>query len=375
MRILLTISDLGVVGGAERVVTNLANLFTELGYEADILSFFGAERDIAYIPNPRVKILYKYRVSQEQFEQEKARQMRSFWGRVYYKNFSKLVLSHWAKKHCKGYDVIISSENLFFPYFRVYGTRYYRMEHREFAHFYAKCLHQSRTPHRISLFDMLIVLSARELALWQNLHKNVCIIPNFLPTLPTQTTDYTQKIVLSVGRMDSGDQKGFFRLIDIWEMVVKQTQADSQNGWQLHIVGDGVLRQELQKTIQSKGLQDSIILKPFTKNIEQEYLNASVYVMSSHNEGFGMVLIESASYGLPAIAFDIATGPSDIILDSHTGYLIADNDLQAYADKLQTLMRDEALRENLGRQAKERVAECFSKEAIARVWQTIIEQK
>ncbi|WP_394986565.1 glycosyltransferase, partial [uncultured Helicobacter sp.] len=203
-------------------------------------------------------------------------------------------------------------------------------------------------------------------------HKNVCIIPNFLPTLPTQTTDYTQKIVLSVGRMDSGDQKGFFRLIDIWEMVVKQTQADSQNGWQLHIVGDGVMREKIQAKIESKGLQDSVILKPFTKDIEQEYLQASIYAMSSYYEGLPMVLIESTSYGLPAIAFDIATGPSDIILDSHTGYLIADNDLQAYADKLQTLMRDEALRENLGRQAKERVAECFSKEAIARVWEEIL---
>ena len=132
------------------------------------------------------------------------------------------------------------------------------------------------------------------------------------------------------------------------------------------------MREEIQARIESKGLQDSVILKPFTTNIAQEYLSASVYVMSSHYEGFGMVLIESASYGLPAIAFDIATGPSDIILDSHTGYLVADEDLEAYAGKLVELMSDKALRENLGRQAKERVVECFSKQAIIPLWEEIL---
>ncbi len=147
---------------------------------------------------------------------------------------------------------------------------------------------------------------------------------------------------------------------------------DGVFGWQLHIVGDGAMREEIQARIESKGLQDSILLKPFTTNIAQEYLGASVYAMVSHSEGLPMVLIESASYGLPAIAFDIATGPSDIILDSHTGYLVADGDLEAYAGKLVELMSDKALRENLGRQAKERVVECFSKQAIIPLWEGIL---
>ena len=82
-----------------------------------------------------------------------------------------------------------------------------------------------------------------------------------------------------------------------------------------------------------------------------------------------------ASYGLPAIAFDIATGPSDIILDSHTGYLVADEDLEAYAGKLVELMSDKALRENLGKQAKERVAREFSKKAIMPLWEEILQTK
>ena len=356
-KILLTIADITTGGGTERVVVNLANMLVELGYEVEILSFFGA-RDLCYGIDERVRLTIMYKQSEENFMRRRGL------AKYYVKYLFKVVLSvrMWWRYRV---DCIISNDWTFTPFVIHRHTRYIKVLHLNFT----------RYNKRNSYFDTLVLLSHTQSALYRPFHPHIKVIPNFLPTLPTQTTDYTQKIVLSVGRMDSGDQKGFFRLIDIWEMVVKQTQTDSQNGWQLHIVGDGVLRQELQKTIQSKGLQDSIILKPFTKDIEQEYLNASIYVMSSHNEGFGMVLIESASYGLPAIAFDIATGPSDIILDSHTGYLIADNDLQAYADKLQTLMRDEALRENLGRQAKERVAECFSKEAIARVWEEVLVKK
>ena len=80
---------------------------------------------------------------------------------------------------------------------------------------------------------------------------------------------------------------------------------DNLTQWQLIIVGDGVLKKELESKIKALNLQESVILKPFTKQIEKEYLSASIYAMSSHFEGFPMVLLESASYGLAPISFDI----------------------------------------------------------------------
>ena len=171
--------------------------------------------------------------------------------------------------------------------------------------------------------------------------------------------------------MVEGDQKDFFRLVDIWEIV----QRDLRFGeWKLHIVGDGLLKEQIQEKIKTKNLQDSIILKPFTNQIEQEYLQASIYVMTSLFEGLPMVLIESASFSLPQISFDINTGPSDIIENEKSGFLVEDNDLEGYAEKLKALMQDQNLRESMGKRAKEIAQEKFSKEVIMKKWFELFER-
>ena len=158
------------------------------------------------------------------------------------------------------------------------------------------------------------------------------------------------------------------------EIAVRYNKNLDFKEWQLIIVGDCVLKKELESKIKALNLQESVILKPFTKQIEKEYLNASIYAMSSHFEGFGMVLAEASSYALPCIAFDIKAGPSDIIADEKSGFLVADNDLQGYADKLMLLMRDENLRQNFGTKAKQVVSEKFSKEVVMKEWQGLFDE-
>lgn len=122
--------------------------------------------------------------------------------------------------------------------------------------------------------------------------------------------------------------------------------------WSLVIVGSGKLKEQIKSKIKAKNLSDSIILKPFTKDIESQYLSASIYAMASHFEGFGMVLAEASSYALPCIAFDIATGPSDIIESNVSGYLIKDNDINSYTKRLLELMSNESKRKAMGKKAK-----------------------
>lgn len=229
-------------------------------------------------------------------------------------------------------------------------------------------------------YDAVVILSSVEKAKWLQHHSLVRVIPNFLPQIPSLNTTYSQKVVLSVGRMDEGDQKGFLRLLDIWKIVqdklakLADLSPKDNAQWKLIIVGDGVLKKELESKIKALNLQESVILKPFTKQIEKEYLSASIYAMSSHFEGFGMVLAEASSYALPCVAFDVKTGPSDIIADEKSGFLVADNDLQGYADKLMLLMRDENLRQNFGTKAKQIVSEKFSKEVVMKEWFSLFEE-
>ena len=116
--------------------------------------------------------------------------------------------------------------------------------------------------------------------------------------------------------------------------------------------GRGCVKKAMEDKITTYHLSSTTLIKPFSNDVEKEYLSASIYAMSSYSEGFGMVLIESASYALPSIAFDITSGPSDIIENEKSGFLIEDGNLKDYADKLQVLMRDEKLRKTMGENAK-----------------------
>ncbi|HFP7709165.1 TPA: glycosyltransferase, partial [Campylobacter jejuni] len=220
---------------------------------------------------------------------------------------------------------------------------------------------------RNDYFDNLVILSNKQINEWKKYHKNINVIPNFIPFISEKTSDYKQKNILSIGRMTSNDEKGFLRLIEIWKMVQKDKKYQN---WTLTIVGEGELKNTIKEKIKENKLKN-IILKPFTKEIEKEYLNASIYVMTSKWEGFGMVLIESANYQFPSIAFDINTGPSDIIENEKSGFLINDGDLDGFANKLYVLMDDENLRKTMGGVPKDIVETKFSKEVIIQKWEKL----
>ena len=411
MKILLTIEDISYGRGAERVTVNLANALCECGHEVSILSFYQRHPKLPYTDiNPSVKLFFRYNYEQSIAQEESKKQ---FFKGFYYKNIHKLILSYELKS--ADYDFIISSGFAYFPYFKNKKTKYIKIIHTNFH----------RYSSRNALFDTLAVLSTKELDIWQGYHNFVRVIPNFLPKFPSQSTNCAQKRVLAVGSLSK--EKGFLRLLDIWKIVQdiinnpslhesaphchsersarheaknpKKIHKDNKNSldssatlspqndksldsrnddnltqWRLIIVGDGVLKKELESKIKALNLQESVILKPFTKQIEKEYLSASIYAMSSHFEGFGMVLAEASSYALPCVAFDVKTGPSDIIADEKSGFLVEDNDLQGYADKLMLLMRDENLRENFGTKAKQVVSEKFSKEVVMKEWQGLFDE-
>ena len=357
-KIFLLISDITTFGGMQRVVSNLCNLLCS-HYEITLISCYKANETLPATYNfpTNVKIIYFNEIYSD-FK------LDSFWDKVKFSYRINQLLPNDSRN-------ILIVNNLLYPFVKKKSTIYIRLFHNSFENAYKKYLYKKPLfPPRIALFDKLIVLSSKELNHWQKLHKNIEVIPNFLPSIPKESSPLQSKIVLSVGRMDKGDQKGFFRLVDVWEIVQKDLRFGE---WKLHIVGDGLLKEQIQEKIKTKNLQDSIILKPFTNTIEQEYLQASIYVMTSHFEGLPMVLVESASFGLPQISFDINTGPSDIIENEKSGFLIPDGDLEGYAEKLKTLMQNQNLRESMGKRAKEIAQEKFSKEVILLKWQKMFD--
>lgn len=352
MKILLTANDITIFGGIERVLVNLSNVLIEKGYEVKILSFYRENDTTPYPLDSGVKI--------EFFPNIKNIHTKNILKRVFNKIFYRFFVAHKMKKLYAEYDIIIYN-CYFFPFFKNKHTRYIKIIHGYMKNF------KPTNIFRYKFFDCIVLLSSKQQLLeWQKHHKNVKIIPNFLPSMPEKMANLSQKVVLSVGRLYK--EKGFLRLIESWDLICKQ---EKYKDWKLHIVGGGELEQEIKIKIKEKNLQEFIELKPFTKEIEKEYLSASIYAMTSFFEGFGMVLIEASSYALPCIAFDVPVGPSAIIENEKTGFLIEDNNLKEFASKLCFLMDNEDLREQMGKAARLRIQENFSKEVVMKQWEEL----
>lgn len=369
-RILITLKDITEAGGGERVGVNLANAFAQdLGQKVQIVSFFRSQEKPCYALDSTLTCTYLCNA--------KAKSKNPLIT-LLNKTLFRLIFSYRVHKLAQKSDIILANDGWFVPLFKD-KTCFFKNSQNPHKPLYIRLWHLNapkKMRKKLALFDTLVIPSSKELSLWQRYHNFVRVIPNFLPQIPSLNTTYSQKVVLSVGRMDEGDQKGFLRLLDIWKILAQNKKFECEfQKWQLIIVGDGVLKKELESKIKALNLQESVILKPFTKQIEKEYLSASIYAMSSHFEGFGMVLAEASSYALPCIAFDIKAGPSDIIADEKSGFLVEDNDLQGYADKLMLLMRDENLRQNFGTKAKQVVSEKFSKEVVMKEWQGLFDEQ
>ena len=180
-------------------------------------------------------------------------------------------------------------------------------------------------------------------------------------------SDVSPHRVIAVGRLDY--QKGFDRLIQAWELIQK---SGRYSDWQLDIFGQGEWRKMLQQAVDDKGLSDSVLINQPTQDIGKEYAGSSMLVMSSHYEGFPMVMIEAMACGLPVVSFDYKCGPRDIIQDGQNGLIVTDGDIQGLADAMMRLMNDESLRKQMSERAK-KVVDIYSEKTVMKQWTELFE--
>lgn len=142
------------------------------------------------------------------------------------------------------------------------------------------------------------------------------------------------KKILSVGRLTY--QKNFESLIEVAKNV-----TEKHPDWTFDIYGEGELREELQQKIDENNLTDKIHLKGQVNNLYSLYNEYSMLVMTSRYEGFPMTLLESMANGLPLIAFDVPTGPNEIIIENINGYLIKPFEIKSMCKKINYLIENE----------------------------------
>lgn len=196
----------------------------------------------------------------------------------------------------------------------------------------------------INKYDEFIVLNDIEKIQWKK-HK-VKVISNPLSFYSAQVSDLENKKVISVGRLEY--EKGFDILIEVWKLVV-----DKHKDWILEIYGEGSLKEELEKKIKKLKLENNLFLKGLSNNIKEKYLESSICVISSRTEGFGMVLIEAMTCGLPLVSFDCPFGPKTIISDGIDGFLCENENVGKMAERINYLIEEKEVRKSFGKKAKE----------------------
>lgn len=191
--------------------------------------------------------------------------------------------------------------------------------------------------------DLVIVLTEADKKSWD--FKKSIVIPNPQTIESDQVSDLDNKQVLALGRLDK--MKGFDKLIKSWNIVVK-----IRPDWKLKICGAGSEFENLRHQIVHLDLTSQIELTNQFMPVIPEFLNSSIFVLTSQMEAFGNVLVEAKVCGLPSVAFDAPNGPREIIINNVDGYIVPLNDVEVLAQKLLLLISNESLRKEMGRMAK-----------------------
>ena len=147
-----------------------------------------------------------------------------------------------------------------------------------------------------------------------------------------------EKWIITVGRL--APEKGLEYLLKVARRVLKK-----HSDWQWLLLGEGEMRTALEDGIRGGQLEGRLILKGRVKDVGGCLRRSQIYVMTSRYEGLGICLLEAKAHGLPCVAFDVPTGPAELIADGTNGYLIPAFDCGGMAEKIERLIEDAELRE------------------------------
>lgn len=353
MKIVFLIKALDNIGGTERVTIQIANALSLREHDVHIVSLVGNQKPFFSVL-PAVKLHYIHKGSDKSI--------------FPYRDLRR----HYQLKKCFVQilpDIIIvvdaSRATLKIPACKPYTTIYW--EHFNTI-MKSKRMHELSRKLAVKYGDYVVTLTEEDARSYQQkyhatkvqcIHNPITIaIPNYLAPMGHR--------VVAVGRYTS--QKGFDMLLQAWALV--KDKAD----WKLLVVGKGKHDKRFRTFIEQHQLQDSVELLPPTNNVPALFASCGLYALSSRFEGLPLVLIEAAACGLPAVAFDCPTGPSEIIQHQQTGLLVEPENVTAFAASLQRLIDNEAERLQYAKRGYEYVTQKFEVGHIIDQWEALFKQ-
>lgn len=358
-RILWVISSLSA-GGAERVITELANSFAHRGHSIAVLTLAAPGNDHYQLDSRIERIALNVIWDSVSLWQS----LSSNWRRI--RMIREAILRYQP-------DVVVSfiEQNNVRVLSAMLGARIpiivsERIDPRR--HQVGRGWNLAR--QWIYPFAARVVVQTEGVADWARgitNYKRVRVVPNFVRALPRPPADGREPMdLLAVGRLDR--QKGFDVLLRAFSL-----SSLAERGVRLTILGEGAQQPALEVLADELGIAQVVELPGVVKDPEAWMARATVYVLPSRYEGFPNALLEAMAMGCPVIAADCDSGPREIIRHGENGLLVPVEDVDALAAGLQKLFDDAALRVRLGTEAV-KVREYYSKTAILAQWEQLINE-
>ncbi len=238
------------------------------------------------------------------------------------------------------------------------------------------------------LYNYVTVLTNSDYEIVKNRFKKVSVMPNPLLLQPAKDVPPKEKVVLAAGRLDAWHYKGFDVLIHAWARIVSSFKfLVSTDGWKLQIAGTGSEESlnYLKRLCKENGVEDSVEFLGFRKDVEKLYQDASIFVLSSRYEGFGLVLIEAMSQGCACVACDYKGRQREIIAPLEkseqssncqfetcdNGVLCEPDNVEALANAMAKMIIDDDYRERVRMNAIER-SKYYSIENTMYRWEALL---
>lgn len=345
-------------GGAERVCSTLVNEFAKRG--EDVYIAYNMNSDDAYEIDDRVR----------KIDLSEGTRSVSFWSKFLLYRFLRTLMNmrKCAKVIRPDFAVCIMTDYGLFALMSLIGLKIPIIvsEHTTVG----------RMPREYKLFYNFLypfaaavtVLTKHDFKIWDKKFSNVVRMPNPLTPAEGHPVDERNKWVLGVGRVGS-PEKGFDSMVKCWNMIYKK-----HPGWKLVIAGkcDDEDIKSLCEHLDD-GVNSQIEFLGFRKDVYNVMLQSEVFVLSSRYEGLPMGLMEAMSAGCCCVAFDVVTGPSDIIHNNKSGLLVENQNIEALAKSVDKVITDDDLRVKLSSNAHLEV-ERFSIERIMNRWYLLFKQ-
>ncbi|MFF9776203.1 glycosyltransferase family 4 protein [Streptomyces sp. NPDC013978] len=379
MKIAFLINNAFGIGGTIRSTANLSAAFAER-HDVEVVSVHRSRDEPALPFDPRVRLtsLIDLRDGSPGYEGDHPLTQRPGTMFPYTGATGNLPYTGLQDERIGGFladtqaDVVIATRPDLNGYLARDGRRHYLRVGQEHLSLdqYSEPL-RSNQNQAIGGLDAYVTVSEADAAQYRaalpDVRTTIVCVPNGVQAPAVQRSTLDSRVIVAAGRLIP--IKRYDRLVNAFAKV-----AADHPGWTLRIYGRGPQKENLRELIDRLGLHDRVFLMGAVSPIETEWAKGAVAAVSSDMESFGMTIVEAMHCGVPVVATDCPHGPGEIITHGEDGILVPlDGGVDAYADALNRVVTDEALRARLGKAALTK-AETYAPAVIAHRYEALFEE-